>query len=634
MKKVSLLALMLISMAAVSCRLGVMQEARKPAEPVKFTATVNGYDSKVTDSSLETDDILGIYAGDPINMANVKASVSVGVLTPETTIYWEKGQTQNTTFAAYLPYNESLIGTTATFAVKADQSTYAAYQASDLMLAVATAAPKSTVAFNLSHQLSKLTVVPTCADPSETVTSVTVQELVSEATADFTVGSVGPGTAKSAIKAGAAVEGNGAVGFVCILIPQIVQLKLTLTTSSGRSVEYSLPEPSVLFSGTAYFAAITVPAPTQPIPATPAEFSISIVDWGSPEELTFLTDDEYTEMADGKWSVVGLNGDWNSDIWMEETSEGVWEVDITYVSGESFKLRQDGKWSTETETHAEAGMPADAEGPVPADGSEYGLWSMNNKDITLPGTGNYHLKFLPEGYLFYVTNLGGGGSLIEELYLLGGATDTGWALDEMEQLTRSGDIFSITANLKADQKFRFPLQKESNVWWPCLVRGDSEGTVKIGTGDENDDDQFIVSQDGSYEIKIDVSAMTISLTRVGDRVEPAVQINELYILGAATDNGWSLDTMPQLEKNGDIFTITTHLKKGTLSDNTVFRFPMQRVPNKWWPCLVKGSAEGTLMVGTGDGDASRQFTVDTSGTYLITINAKAMTISIVLQSAD
>ncbi len=92
--------------------------------------------------------------------------------------------------------------------------------------------------------------------------------------------------------------------------------------------------------------------------------------------------------------------------------------------------------------------------------------------------------------------------------------------------------------------------------------------------------------------------------------------------------------MPQLEKNGSIFTITTHLKAGTLADNTVFRFPMQRVAGKWWPCLVKGATDGSLMVGTGDGDASRQFTVDTSGTYLITIDASAMTISIVLQNAD
>ena len=637
MKKVSLFALLVISLAAVSCRLGVMQEARKPAEPVSFTASLNGFDVKATDSALETGDQVGIFAGDPISVANVKATVSGSVLTPDNPIYWEKGQLKNTTFAAYLPYSASLNSSTSSFSVKADQSTYSAYQASDLMAASATAAPRTVVAFAFKHVLSKLTVVPTCEDPSETVTAVTVQELVSEATADLQAGTVGPGAAKSAIKAGAATEGNGARGFVCILVPQTVQLKLTVTTSKGRSLDYSLTQPSTLQGGTAYKADITVaaqePGP-EPIPATPADFTITIVDWGTPESLSFLGDDDYTQMADGKWSVVGLGGDWNSDFWMEETSEGVWEIDITYAAGESFKLRQDGKWSTETETHAEAGMPADATGPVPADGSEYGLWASGGKDITLPQSGTYHLKFLPEGYLFYATLTSSQGPSITELYLLGGATDTGWSLDDMEQLTRSGDLFSITANLKADQKFRFPLQKQPNAWWPCLVRGEGEGAVKIGTSDANDDDQFTVSQDGSYEIVIDVSAMTIAITRKGDRVEKAVEINELYILGAATDNGWSLDTMPQLEKDGSIFTITTHLKAGTLADNTVFRFPMQRVAGKWWPCLVKGATDGSLMVGTGDGDASRQFTVDTSGTYLITIDASAMTISIVLQNAD
>ena len=132
MKKVSLFALLVISLAAASCRLGVMQEARKPAEPVSFTASLNGFDVKATDSALETGDQVGIFAGDPISVANVKATVSGSVLTPDNPIYWEKGQLKNTTFAAYLPYSASLNSSTSSFSVKADQSTYSAYQASDL----------------------------------------------------------------------------------------------------------------------------------------------------------------------------------------------------------------------------------------------------------------------------------------------------------------------------------------------------------------------------------------------------------------------------------------------------------------------------------------------------------------------
>ena len=111
-------------------------------------------------------------------------------------------------------------------------------------------------------------------------------------------------------------------------------------------------------------------------------------------------------------------------------------------------------------------------------------------------------------------------------------------------------------------------------------------------------------------------------------------ITELYLLGGATDNGWSLDTMPKFVRSGNIFSITAHLKAGSLASNTVFRFPMQRVSNTWWPCLVKGSSEGSLAIGYGDEYASRQFTVNQSGTYRIVINVSTMTISIELLSAD
>ena len=637
MKKIFAISLALLSLATVSCRRGELAPQR-PTDAVQFSVAMNTFDVKATDNAFEAGDAVGIFAGTPIDAANVKGTISGTTLTPETEIKWVENQTANTKFAAYLPYDAARTSAAFNFAVKADQSAYADYQASDLLASTVTAAPRTTVAFAMKHQLTKLIVIPTCEDEAETVTDVTVQELVTDASVDLMAGTVAAGTAKGTVKAGAAVEGNGGQGFAAILVPQTVQLKLTVTTSAGRSVEYALAEAKALASGKAYKAEITVKkASVEPGPETPVEFTISIIDWEAGEDLSFVNPDEEVNPHAGKWSVIGkLNGtDWDTDFWMEETSEGVWEVDITYAEGDSFKLRQDGKWSTETEAHAEAGMPAEAEGTVPVDGTEYGLWGTANKDITLPAAGEYHLKFVVDGYKFYVTsNAAPAGPEVNELYLLGEATDAGWSLDDMPALTRSGNTFSITANLKANAKFRFPLQKAPNTWWPCLVRGDTDGTVKIGTGDANDADQFTVAQDGSYEIVIDVAAMTIAMTRVGDRIEQQVAIDELYLLGGATDTGWDLDKMPALEKSGQVFPIAAHLKAGTLESNEVFRFPMQKVANKWWPCLVKGSSEGKVMVGTSDGDQSRQFTVDTSGTYLITIDVAAMTISIVLQTAD
>lgn len=524
MRKYLAIGLVFLSLAAVSCRRGKMNPEYLPkAQDVSFSVEMNTFrtGSKATDAAFDNGDLLGIFAGAPIGQANVKGTVSGTALTPSSPIQWLAGQTEETTFAAYYPYSASVSGQSFSFAVKTDQSTYASYLASDLRGAVTTAAAGTPVTFSMQHLLSKLVVVPTCEDASETVTEVTVRELATQATADLASASVAVGTTKADVKMGAAESGNGGKGFVSILVPQAVQLQLSVTTSKGRTLPFSLTEPATLASGTAYLAEITVAAEgSTPVPATPAEFTISIIDWGSPEDLTFLADDTYDEFTQGKWSVIGtVNGtNWDSDVWMTETESGVWEVDITYPAGGAFKLRQDGKWSTETETHNEAGQPGDATGPVPGDGTEYNLWATGNIDITLPSAGEYHLKFVEEGYLFYATLTSELALSISELYLLGEATDADWSLDDMPALTRSGNTFSITANLKANAKFRFPLQKAPNTWWPCLVRGDTDGTVKIGTGDGNDADQFTVAEDGSYEIVIDVAAMTIAMTRVGDRI--------------------------------------------------------------------------------------------------------------------
>ena len=637
MKKILAFALAILSLATVSCRKGEMTPVRS-GDAVKFVVAMNSFDVKATDNAFETGDAVGIFAGEPIAATNVKGSISGTTLTPATEIKWVSDQTVSTKFAAYLPYSANVSSATISHAVKADQSAYADYQASDLLGATVTATPRTTVAFALKHQLTKLIVVPTCEDANETVTGVTVKELVSDATVDLLAGTVTPGSAKSAIKAGAAVSGNGGQGYVAILVPQTVQLGLTVTTSTGRSVEYSLNEAKALASGKAYKAQITVKKPAvEPGPETPVEFTVSIVDWEAAEPLTFINpDEEQPNPNEGKWSVIGLGGDWDTDIWMEETADGVWEADITYAEGDSFKLRQDGKWSTDTESHAEAGMPNDAEGTVPTDGTEYGLWGSNNKDITFAAAGEYHIKFVVDGYKLYVTSAGEPVPILPEitaLYLLGEACDTGWALDKMAQFTKEGDVFSLTANIYADKQFR--LQTQNADWYPAIVKDKETGKPVYAASqaewDANNQawDHFYVAESGSYEIVFDAAQWTLTLTRKGDVITQEVVINELYLLGDAADTGWSIDAMAAFTKNGNVFTLTAHLKADAL-----FRFLTQKEPNAWYPAIVKGDGEGKIKYAANNAENSEHFTVSVSGTYLLTVDVAAMTYVFTLQEAD
>lgn len=217
---------------------------------------------------------------------------------------------------------------------------------------------------------------------------------------------------------------------------------------------------------------------------------------------------------------------------------------------------------------------------------------------------------------------------ITNLYLLGGATDTGWNLGSMKPLTKSGSVFTIKANLTAgaagtNEVFRFPMQPDTDKWWPCLVKGDTDGTLRIGDSDSDAGGQLFVAQDGNYEISIDVSTMTYTITRKGDKIENPLEIEHLYIIGDATEYGWAF-TSPEFVSDGNGNWTLTNVN---LKASGIFRFPLQK---DWFPAIMPGTTDGSVVLGYADGN---HFTVPTDGTYDIVINADYKTITITLKEA-
>ena len=200
---------------------------------------------------------------------------------------------------------------------------------------------------------------------------------------------------------------------------------------------------------------------------------------------------------------------------------------------------------------------------------------------------------------------------VTELYMLGGACDTGWSLDSMTAFTYNGSAWVWEGNLKIDP-FRFPLQKVSNQWWPCLVPNADGTAVTYETTDV--DNTYRVPAEGYYKVTVNPETYALTIEHLGDRREPAVNVTELYMLGSACDTGWSLDDMTAFENNNGIFTWIGNLKSGE-----EFRFPLQKVSNGWWPCLMI-SADGTQLVyGQSDNDKV-VYHVPATGVYKITIN--------------
>ena len=130
---------------------------------------------------------------------------------------------------------------------------------------------------------------------------------------------------------------------------------------------------------------------------------------------------------------------------------------------------------------------------------------------------------------------------VNELYMLGSACDTGWSLDEMQAFANDGGIFTWTGNLNSEGEFRFPLQKVSSQWWPCLMISEDGKSLVYGT---SDDEKVIykVAETGNYTITIDardVANMTVEVVYNGPVTEgPEVSWG---LMGCVVDNQWATD---------------------------------------------------------------------------------------------
>lgn len=305
----------------------------------------------------------------------------------------------------------------------------------------------------------------------------------------------------------------------------------------------------------------------------------------------------------------------NMDAFVGDKNIWSWEGVLYANKDFRFPLQKTDFWpclvkSTESDTCVALASSEDENNPFRVD--QDGIYSITISSTSLAIIIELISPVLPEQ------------DPITELYMLGDACDTGWSLDAMTAFENKGNgIFEWEGHLNAAGEFRFPLQKQSNVWWPCLVMGATEGTLAIGHGDD-EKNQIPIDKDGIWHIKVDVNAMTYEMTLVKEDgpEEGGIEVSELYVLGDATDTGWDLGAMTAFENKGDgKFEWEGHLKP-----TGQFRFPLQKESNVWWPCLVKGAEEGTLALGKGDGD-NNAFTVDTDGIWHINVDTKAMTYS-------
>lgn len=419
MKRIITFAILACTLLAVSCKPEETNPSGMPtsslSRDVIFSADINRYAVKATDTAFDNGDEIGLFAGAPIGKNNVKGtvsgtSVSVDAANP---IQWLAEQTDPVDFIGYYPYDASASDASAyPFAVAADQSADGAYVASDLMVANVTGNPPADasdpaiVNLNFKHVLSKV-VIKIDNQTTQEITAVSFLNVANAA--QFNLASAGDEVASSvgevqpSIKA---VKGNNdgdKLVYQLLIVPQSAQPQIQLETSEGVYL-YSLASAFSFAKGKKYTAEVALtPSTTQGGAAV--TFTLQVTDWEEADENPVFGTQEQTVFKD-KWTVIGkiMGANWDKDFEMTDNQDNSWSITITYAAGDAFKFRFNGEWTYQYGMWASDSndtITLDAINATTADNKTYGMADNSenqaNKDIMLPEAGTYTLKLFTFG---------------------------------------------------------------------------------------------------------------------------------------------------------------------------------------------------------------------------------------------
>ena len=152
--------------------------------------------------------------------------------------------------------------------------------------------------------------------------------------------------------------------------------------------------------------------------------------------------------------------------------------------------------------------------------------------------GYYRVVINTDNGAMHISYLGSMKSPVRELYLLGDAVDSGWSLADMPAFENNNGVFTWTGHLKANSRWRFPLQKVKYGWWPCLVLSADGTTLSLGQGDA-DDTSYLLPQSGIYTLTFNLTdwdnrTFTIELVEADPEVEASYTV-----VGTISGDEWN-----------------------------------------------------------------------------------------------
>lgn len=233
-----------------------------------------------------------------------------------------------------------------------------------------------------------------------------------------------------------------------------------------------------------------------------------------------------------------------------------------------------------------------------------------------------------------------------ELYMIGGATQGGWSWNDvtvMNPVEGETGVYSYTGALKASD---FKIYPERDDRWSGkrAYHPETENCEISKTGVASDkmvltndqDYKWLVKDAGVYTITVNIDAMTISATYVGESEQPKT----LYLIGDVC--GWNINNPTRCESEGDnVFVYTGELQAGWI-------FQAMREKGSWTADFIvpreatplenpNGSVKATVNIPEAglennacqsSSDHTKAWLVEKTGTYTLKFDLNSMTLNV------
>ncbi len=292
MKK-PILLLMAAAMLSTACDelFGGGTDPVEELPDLNITASVSAWG---TETSLEKNDQVGLYASAPFNLSNFLFTVGdAQELIASQELKWKADSTvTSVTFIAYTPYSSSYSGEYFSFSAQADQRSQADIKASDLMMAKAEVQPLAkSVKLSFSHKMVRIGLYFDNRTGKE-ISDVTFENVGLGTMVDIQACSVYEDslvTRPTRVSLASYTAAGGAPYFAAIIAPQAVRLSGRVTFADGSSQAILLSQLQSFASGQQWDnqnSPIVLEA--EKPQDVPAEFEVSISDWAGGDSLQFI----------------------------------------------------------------------------------------------------------------------------------------------------------------------------------------------------------------------------------------------------------------------------------------------------------------------------------------------------------